>query len=56
MKQLWWFAAALGVAQSAASEEMVKLAPTQLELPARIGPMHIQGEPYHYPPASLGVS
>jgi hypothetical protein len=57
MKQAWCLPMMLGLARLAvAAGDTVALLPTPLELPARIGPMRIQGEPYHYQPASLGVS
>jgi hypothetical protein len=56
MKKLWWIPVALGLARFAAAEDSVTLTPTALELPARIGPMRIEGEPYRYQPASLGTS
>ena len=53
------FAALLAgaTAQAApAPADKVLLAPSPVELPAKIGPMHITGEPYHYDPVALGVS
>lgn len=48
---------AVGSAPAAhAAGEKVVLAPTAVELPVKLGPLHLSGEPYKYEPASLGVS
>jgi hypothetical protein len=48
---------ALGFAGVAvAAEDTVKLLPTPLEMPRRIGPLVQSGEPHKYDPPALGVS
>ena len=42
--------------QAGAAGEKVVLAPTAVELPVKLGPLHLTGEPHKYEPASLGVS
>jgi hypothetical protein len=57
MSRGWWFAACCaGAPLAAAGADMVKLAPSPLELPASLGPMRIDGEPHTFEPAALGVS
>lgn len=46
----------LAAARLAAAEDMVKLEPSPLELPARIGPLVNTGARHHYDKPGLGVS
>lgn len=48
---------AVGASSAAlAAGEKVVLAPSPLELPVKLGPLHLAGEPHKYEPAALGVS
>jgi len=42
--------------EAGAAGEKVVLAPTALELPVKLGPLHLTGEPHAYEPAALGFS
>jgi hypothetical protein len=53
-KFLW--ALALCVASVASAQDTVKLLPTSLELPTRLGPLQFDGKPHQYEPTALGVS
>jgi len=48
-----WSSAAVVQAEDAAK---VKLEPTQIQLPTRLGPMRLTGEPHRYEQPALGVS
>jgi hypothetical protein len=60
MKKSSWLACGLsltwGTGIAAAAADTIKLEPTAVEFPRRIGPMYLQGEPHKYDPPSLGVS
>jgi len=56
MKKLLWFALAFGAGIAGAAEQTIRLAPTAAELPRRIGPLYLQGEPHQFDPPSLGIS
>ena len=45
-----------GAAIAGAAETTVTLAPTAVEMPRRIGPLFLDGEPHKYDPPSLGIS
>lgn len=55
---MWLVVMLAGAAAQAAppAAEKVILAPSPLELPARIGPLHFTGEPHKYEPAGAGIS
>lgn len=46
----------LCLASVASAQDTVKLLPSSLELPARLGPLHFDGKPHMYEPAALGSS
>lgn len=48
--------AAVAAQAAAPAPEKVVLAPSPLELPVKIGPLHFSGEPHKYEPAAAGVS
>ncbi|HEX5161841.1 MAG TPA: hypothetical protein VFV88_08965 [Steroidobacteraceae bacterium] len=48
--------AAVAAEGAAPPPEKVVLAPSTLELPVKIGPLHYSGEPHRYEPAAAGVS
>jgi hypothetical protein len=54
MKRLGFLALLAGAAPLASAQDTVKLLPTRLEMPRRIGPMYLQGEPHKFSPAELG--
>lgn len=57
MNRTWWIAAGcIGVSIAASGADLVKLAPSPLELPATLGPMRIDGEPHKFEPAALGIA
>jgi hypothetical protein len=49
-------ALALGLASMASAQESVRLLPTPIELPTRIGPLQFDGKPHKYEPAALGTA
>lgn len=46
----------LCMASLASAQDSVRLLPTPLEMPARIGPLVFDGKPHKYEPAALGYS
>src|SRR5262245_12998423 len=52
MNRIWLLLMCAGVA--GAADDTVKLAPTSIEMPKRIGPLVQTGEPYRFEPAALG--
>ncbi|HET9475781.1 MAG TPA: hypothetical protein VFO82_17910, partial [Steroidobacteraceae bacterium] len=54
-KPHWLMVGLLGLPLVAAAQDTIKLLPTQLEMPRRLGPMHLQGAPHKFDPPSLGV-
>lgn len=56
MKKIVWILAAVGAARLAAAQEMVKLEPSTLVMPARIGPLTVSGAPHKYDPPGAGIS
>jgi len=57
MRRVWWFAwCCVGAPFAATGADMVKLAPSPVELPATLGPMRIDGEPHRFDPAPLGIA
>jgi len=54
MKRLYLLAFLAGAAPLAYAQDTVTLLPTRLEMPRRIGPMYLQGEPHKFSPAQLG--
>lgn len=55
MKLFCW-AFVLCLASAASAQDTVKLLPTPLELPVRLGPLQFDGKPHKYEPAALGSS
>jgi hypothetical protein len=56
MKNLGLLMVVLAGAQLAAAEGVLKLEPSPLEMPTRIGPLSTTGEPHKYDEPGLGVS
>ena len=54
MKRTYFLALLAGAAPLASAQDTVTLLPTRLEMPRRIGPMYLQGEPHKFSPAELG--
>jgi hypothetical protein len=57
MNRIEWIVLASAASSLPAwAEESVRLAPTPIELPARLGPLRIDGEPHRFDPPALGIS
>jgi hypothetical protein len=55
MDRFWWIVGLAAAGQAEAAGETVKLGPTRLEMPARIGPLASDGAAHSFGSAALGV-